>query len=329
MAKGRVLLCGEVKGQFEKLPKLLDALQQKGSFDFALCIGDFIGSGTYGSAPKQDVGESIGRDEHCRQNDSSEESSRGHSHSALNALLAAELADVYACIKDLSGRLPISIYILDDVLCSYGRLAATSDGSFNKSSENPSSCGNSILASHAGSDSGFKQPLPAISDFTVKNPPGGAEEDSSPRVTTSSTGARCEEPGRLEIKAADIASRFSKVTAAIPLLPNIYVLPQAGIVDLFGLHIACMAVDFVSTDTTTKDCVTDVKEECLFSQQMVEQNSRFRGKVDLLLSNRPPHAIFDLDANGVEPSENTVVHALGSQILEERGTSFAVISQKA
>lgn len=326
MAKGRVLLCGEVKGQFQKLPKLLDALQQKGAFDFALCIGDFVGAGPRHDPPKQEIVHSIQCGEICGQGDSPTESSRVSSQTILNRLLAAELGDVYTSIKDLSANLPITIYVLDDVLCSYGRLAQHSDD-FNKSGNAPSYSENSCLTSSSDSNGGCGQPSLTTTDLKLKGSSNGEESSSPRKVTQLGMAVHCGDPVGNEIKAEDIASTFSKLSTAIPLLPNIYVLPQSGIVDLFGLHIACMAVDFLSSKAPMEPRATDVDEECLFSQVMVEQNSSFRGKVDLLLSNRPPHAMFDVHNDGVESREGTSAKASGYQVLEERGSSFEEISK--
>ncbi|OEH79959.1 hypothetical protein cyc_01608 [Cyclospora cayetanensis] len=110
----RVLLCGEVRGKIGELHRLLGALQKKGPFDFALCVGPFFAD-SHGLSLPPECGNAPLNGERPLPPSPSE---RGLTDSALTEAVreafARQFPEAFEALQTHCSSLALPLYIVDE-----------------------------------------------------------------------------------------------------------------------------------------------------------------------------------------------------------------------
>ncbi|KAL8272676.1 hypothetical protein Esti_003380 [Eimeria stiedai] len=297
----KVLLCGEVRGQVPALLRLLQALQAKGPFDFALCVGSFF-------APPQDSAHlsSAAASSSSAGAPEGAPNKEGPPHedllSAVRAALEREAPEVYGQLQRCCGELPFPTYVVDEAASLCVQL-------LQRQRE-----GGSAEAPSAGSEPAGEVSVKQERDTNSCLSNGGAE-------SLESGTAREEEASPQSLWAkkecgASPCARSKCTYTPLQLMENVWLLSGAGVANLQGLHVAfhalppnparCKAEAQKQQQRQRQQQQGDQEEQEQQQQSEGEGEqtfagrlaagwggfSGFRGRTDLLLTTRAPVGLF-------------------------------------
>ncbi|KAL8450780.1 hypothetical protein Emag_003068 [Eimeria magna] len=301
----KVLLCGEVRGQVAALLRLLQALQAKGPFDFAFCVGSFFTPPqdstqlTSAAASSSLVGAPPGASDN-----------EGPHHedllSAVRAALEREAPEVYGQLQRCCGELPFPIYLIDEAasVC-VERLQRHREAGSVEAPSVSSAAGECRVKEETGHNSCLRN------GGAVAVGCGNAEasEGRSPPVVEASPQPLQEEKER----SASPCSNSKCTYTPLQLMDNVWLLSGAGVANLQGLHVAFYALppappqQRCKAEEVAQQQQQEQQEEEQQQQQSAEEGehtfsgrlaagwggfSAFRGRTDLLLTTRAPVGLF-------------------------------------
>lgn len=292
----RILFCGEVRGRISALQLLLQALQNKGPFDYVLCVGNFFASPQGDLSAASCSSSSLSGDTAC-------ENQEDDLAAAVRAELAQQFAEAFKELQDCCSKFPLPLYVIDEaaslcVLRAQRTLRAqcqreqqSSDGGRNESgiADVPR-----VKEEGGPADSNPTGGSKGLSPGNVEKPtdsnPGTEETDVAPPEAPS-------QPSLLESTAPE------STYTPLQLVENVWLLSGAGIAELHELRVAFYALPGAQQPQCKPEEVPQRQKQ----QEGKDGNSAFatqlcagwggfkpfRGRTDILLTTRPPVGIFD------------------------------------
>lgn len=284
----RVLLCGEVRGRISALLPLLQALQKKGPFDFVLCTGNFFLCSEKASSDY--VSESF-RVSHAGSD----------LQDAAREALSRSFNDVYEELRRFCDELPLPIYIVDEAASCCVQSMQLQRARQAEPAEN---------AGEAPDSEGVKaEVLGDCQSASACQETDACVVIKRDKHPTENPDAGLPEAGLHSSSSVSNACGFA--STPLQLMPNVCLLPSAGVVQLGGLNVAFFSPSEATHQPPCKAEPNSQKPQeagdadSSFSQQLMSGwggFKAFRGRTDILLTTRAPKGIFDGLASEAKPS---------------------------
>ncbi|CDJ42631.1 hypothetical protein, conserved [Eimeria tenella] len=317
----RVLLCGEVRGRVRELHRVLQQLQNKGPFDFALCSGSFFADphDSEAAAACKDSSTQVVKSE---SSDLPEKADQSDVARAVRAELSQQFAAGFAELQHCCSSLPLPLYILDRAASECAQrlsarvdrggsaVAVRSGEAAPERTAKEESAASAAAAAAARPAAAADSPSGNASDVLVEK--NGQNEEKNGIKSTELSPAQPQAPPR--------APRCTY--SPLQLLDNVWLLAGAGVAQLEGLNVA-----FYTAQQTAESpgCNSNGSNDQQQQQQQQQQHENgtagakfisslldgwggfrdFRGSTDLFVTTEPLLGMFDGLPPGVAPARFT------------------------
>ncbi|XP_026194561.1 uncharacterized protein LOC34618588 [Cyclospora cayetanensis] len=336
----RVLLCGEVRGKIGELHRLLGALQKKGPFDFALCVGPFFAD-SHGLSLPPECGNAPLNGERPLPPSPSE---RGLTDSALTEAVreafARQFPEAFEALQTHCSSLALPLYIVDEAASLWVQEAREKRGrTISEADAAPFASSASERLSEVKAKISFPLPIcPSgeLSGESAREIGDASERDRRPAKPEK--GAAEESAG--EATADSLPSEC--LYTPLPLMEKVWLLAGSGVTELHGLHVAFYAAPGFREIPNCALEATPCQQQQQQPQQQPQQQQQqqlneaasaesvpacwsafkaFRGHTDIFLTTRPPVGIFEGLPPGIAPP-------LPQQQQKQQGVSLAAAAAR-
>ncbi|KAL8454581.1 hypothetical protein Emed_000302 [Eimeria media] len=327
----KVLLCGEVRGQVPALLRLLQALQAKGPFDFAFCVGNFFSPPQESSQLTSAAAASSSLGGGPPGAPDNEGPPQEDLLTAVRAALEREAPEVYGQLQRCCGELPFPIYVIDEAasVCVQ-RLQRQREawGSAKASSVSSEAAGESRVKEETDHNNGCMQNGGAVA---LEGGNAEASEGGSPPEAEASSEILQKKKERSASPCSDSKCTYTP----LQLMDNVWLLSGAGVANLQGLNVAFYALPAPPQERCKAEEAPQQQQEQQEQQEDQRQQqsaaegddtfagrlaagwggfSAFRGRTDLLLTTQPPVGLFA----GLPPEARPTLPQQQQQQQEEK-----------